>query len=268
MMAVANPALEKFAAQLGHELVLAQVLIRRRSAGYELRHADDRDRPEAELRPIPLTGLRALAQFTADGAFRPLKSAPNLQTGWRATTANDAELEQALNQLYPGAVADWFAAQSHPPPVTNFREFARRQTGMYRITQKLTDAQAALVIRAGCHRSFCWKRRLWSVEGLAPDAPAEKSLIPCLEPCALLLEFARAAMRNEQAEKLPLPLSPQEAATLRAALEALAGAPQRRSRDADFGAADNPRRAQLLLEKLRPLFQPARDDTEAETEES
>ena len=104
--------------------------------------------------------------------------------------------------------------------------------------------------------------------GLAPDAPAEKSLIPCLEPCALLLEFARAAMRNEQADKLPLPLSPQEAATLRAALEALAGAPQRRSREADFGAADNPRRAQLLLEKLRPLFQPACDDTEAETEES
>ncbi len=52
-MAVANPALEKFVAQLGHELVLAQVFIRRRSAGYELRHADDRDRPEAELRPIP-----------------------------------------------------------------------------------------------------------------------------------------------------------------------------------------------------------------------
>ena len=46
-MAVANPALEKFVAQLGPELVLAQVLIRRRSAGYELRHADDRARPEA-----------------------------------------------------------------------------------------------------------------------------------------------------------------------------------------------------------------------------
>ncbi len=266
-MAVANPALEKFVAQLGHELVLAQVLIRRRSPDYELRHMDDRDRPEAELQPIAFTGLRALAQFTADGAFRPLKSAPNLQTGWRATTANDVELERALNQLYPGAVADWFAVQSDPPPVTNFREFTRRQTGMYRITQKLTDAQAALVIRAGCHRSFCWKRRLWSVAGLAPDAPGEKSLIPCLEPCALLLEFARAAMRNEQADKLPLPLSPQEAATLRAALEALAGAPQRPSREGDFGAAENPRRAQLLLEKLHPLLQPARDDTEAETEE-
>ncbi len=68
--------------------------------------------------------------------------------------------------------------------------------------------------------------------------------------------------------KVPLPLSPQEAATLRAALETLTGAPQRRSREGDFGAAENPRRAQLLLEKLRPLFPPARDDTEAETEES
>jgi len=34
-----------------------------------MRHADDRDRPEAELRPIPLTGLRALAQFTATALF-------------------------------------------------------------------------------------------------------------------------------------------------------------------------------------------------------
>ncbi len=264
MTAVANPALEKFVAHFKDELVLAQVLIRRRTSGYELRHTEDRARPEAELRPIPFNQLRALAQFTADGAFRPLKSAPNLQSGWRATAANDAELDTALSQLYPGAVADWFAAQSDSPPVTNFREFTHRQTGMYRITQLLADDQAASVIRAGCHRNFCWKRRLWSVEGLAPDAPDEKSLIPCLEPCALLLEFARAAMRSEQAEKLQLQLSPQEMATLRAALEAATGASKRSSREGDFGAADNPRRAQLLLEKLRPLFQPARDDPDEE----
>src|SRR5258708_21700774 len=97
MMAVANPALEKFVAQLGPELVLAQVLMRRRSAGFELRHADDRARPQAELRSLPLNGLRALAQFTADGALRPLNSAPNLQTGCRPTTAHDAAMKLALN---------------------------------------------------------------------------------------------------------------------------------------------------------------------------
>jgi hypothetical protein len=72
---------------------------------------------------------------------------------------------------------------------------------MYRITQMLDDAQAREVIRACCNAGCCLKRRLWTVESLAPDAPAEKSEIPCWEPCAILLESARKAVRVEQAEK-------------------------------------------------------------------
>ena len=34
--------------------------------------------------------------------------------------------------------------------------------------------------------------------GLAPDATAGKSVIPCLEPCAILMEAARSAVRAEQ----------------------------------------------------------------------
>ena len=107
-------------------------------------------------------------------------------------------MEQALNQLYPGAIADWYAAQTQPVPVTNYREFTERQTGMYRIATLLDDQQAAAVIRAGCHRRCCLKRRHWLVAGLEPDPAAEKSLIPCLEPCAVLLELARQAVRLEQ----------------------------------------------------------------------
>lgn len=254
MVAVANPALEKFAAQLGHELVLAQVLITRSERGYELRQAVDRGVPADQLRLLALEELRSLAQFTAAGAFRPLKSAPNLQTGWRVVTADDAELESALNQLYPGAIADWFATQTDMPPITHYREFTQRQTGMYRITTMLDDLQATLVIRACCDKRFCLKRRLWTVTGLSPDAPPDKSLIPCLEPCALLLEFARTATRIEQAEKVEI--SFQDAATLQAALEAALRHPDGIVREADFSAAANPRRLQLLLDKLGPLIKP------------
>jgi hypothetical protein len=97
--------------------------------------------------------------------------------------------------LYPGAVADWFATQAAQPPVTSYREFTSRQTGMYRITTHLDDAAVAAVIHACCHKDFCLKRRLWTVEGAAPDAADAKSLIPCLEPCAILLEAARKAAR-------------------------------------------------------------------------
>src|SRR5437773_8668661 len=131
MTAAAHPALERFVRQIGDELELAQVLIRRVEGGYELRHQTDRSCAPEALRPVPPGELRALAQFTASGAFRALKSAPDLQSGWRALVASDLELEQALNQLYPGAIADWYAAQTQPVPVTNYREFTERQTGTY-----------------------------------------------------------------------------------------------------------------------------------------
>src|SRR5882724_8664721 len=111
MPSVVNPAIRAFVAQIGNDLVFGQVLIRRMESGYELRHVEDRDRAQAALRELNVTDLRALAQFTSQGAFRPLKSAPNLQTDWVTRSRDDAELENALNRLYPGAVADWFAAQ-------------------------------------------------------------------------------------------------------------------------------------------------------------
>jgi hypothetical protein len=245
--------LKAFVAQIGDELVLAQVLISRAGRRFELRHVADQSVSPNKLRAVPPHDCRPLAQFTAQGAFRPLKSAPNLQTGWRVVAANDAELEVALSQLYPGAIADWFAAQHTPPPITDYRAFANRQTGMYRITQRLDDAQAARAIRACCDRQFCLKRRLWSVTGLAPDKAPEKSLLQCLEPCAVLLEFARTAMRLEQKEKLDVPLAPEEITSLVGALESVLRHPDAGVREADFSAPDNARRLQLLLEKLRPL---------------
>jgi hypothetical protein len=249
---VRNPALERFLAQIGKELVLAQVLIGRLERGFELRHVEDRARPAETLRAVPLDDLRSLAQFTAAGAFRPLKAAPNLQRGWRTVVTTDEQLETALHHLYPGAIADWFAAQAASPPVTSYREFTNRQTGMYRITQMLSDAQASAVIRACCHKDFCLKRRLWTVAGLAPDEAGPKSLIPCLEPCAVLLEFARTAMRVEQQQKQELALAPDELASMRFALETALTDPEGDLREADFSAPANPRRLRWLLEKLGP----------------
>ena len=253
MTAVANPALKAFIAQLGDELLLAQVIIRRAGRGYELRHESDRQRAPEELRLTPVSELRALALHTAAGAFRPLKSAPNLQSGWRVAAGSDAELEEALQDLYPGAVADWFAAQSQPAPVTNYREFTDRQTGMYRVTTMLTDEQAAQMTRACCHRRFCLKQRLWTVGNLGPEASGEKSLIPCLEPCAILLEFARKALRLEQEEKVSVSFSPGELKSLQAALAISLDASPSAGREADFNSPANPRRLQLALERLRDV---------------
>ncbi len=256
MATVTNPALSAFVQQIGNELRLAQVLIRRSLEGFELRHEADRETAASLLREITPKELRALAQFTIAGAFRPLKSAPNLQTGWRLPVRDELEFERVLNEFYPGAVADWFAAQSADPPVTGYREFTARQTGMYRVTTMLTDAQAAGVVRACCHASFCLKRRLWTVDGYVTDDGREKSLIPCLEPCALLLEFARKSTRVEQEVKMKMELSPGEIATLSAALRTALEHPDPVVLEADFDSPNNPRRLRLLFEKLEAVSQP------------
>jgi len=251
--AVANPALKAFIAQLGDELLFAQIIIRRAGRGYELRHEADHQRASEELPLTPVSELRALALHTTAGAFRPLKSAPNLRSGWRVAAASEEELEAALQHLYPGALADWFAAQSRPAPVTHYREFTNRQTGMYRVTTMLTDEQAAQMTRACCNRRFCLKQRLWTVGQLPPDTASEKSLIPCLEPCAILLEFARKALRLEQEQENETPpATPQgDLRALEAAIETVFNAPAS-EREADFNSPNNPRCLQLAIEKLKP----------------
>lgn len=248
MSQVANPALDKLVSSVAEELVFAQVLITRVPSGFELRHVNDRNVEPKHLRTVLLAEIRTVAQKTATGAFRPLKSAPNLQSGWRLPLSNATELDAALRELYPGAVADWFAVQAEPPPTTDYRTFTERQTGMYRITTKLTDVEAAQVIRACCPAQFCLKRRLWTVRGLAVDARKTKSVIPCLEPCAVLLEFARTAVRIDQAGKVQI--SVEDLPVLAAAVKVALDTADPAIREADFSSPHNPRRAQLLLEKI------------------
>jgi hypothetical protein len=258
-----NPALEKFIAMLGDECVIGEVCVRRGTAGYELCHAADREVVQDQLELVELDGLRTIAQNTSEGMFRPLKAAPNLREGWRAVARTEMDLERALNHLYPGAIADWFAAQAEPPPVTHYREYTGRQTGMYRITTMLTDLQASRMIQACCAGQFCLKRRLWTVGGLAPDAAGAKSIIPCLEPCAVLLEFARKAARIEQEEKCPETLAPSELQTVREALEFVLSKPPEVEREADFAPASNLRRQRLVLEKISAwLGEPPRHPSE------
>ena len=245
MAGMTDLSMEAFVAQIGSKLVIAQVLILKRDHGFELRHKEDHDLEPDQLETIALSGARSLAQFTETGAFRPLKSAPNLRKGWRILVAGIEELSQVLSSLYPGAVADWFSVRERKAAPTGYREFTNRQTGMYRVTQLLSDADAGLVTRACCHADFCLKQRLWTVPGLASDLAEAKSIIPCREPCALLLEFARVTARQQQAETMNLPLRRGEAP------EPPLEKAESEIREADFESPRNLRRLRLAAEKAQ-----------------
>lgn len=193
--AIENPWLNAFLAEPWQEIILGQVLIRRVGSGFELRHVQD-SKLEA-LRPIRAGKARAVANFTSSGSFRALKSTRDLPGGWILKVDSAPDLETALQSFYPNAVADWFAEKNETPPVTDYRTFTKRQTGMYRITTFLNDTQAGEVVRKVCD-AICLKRRLWSVGNFPFDGPGAKSIIPCLEPCAVFLEAARVEVRRLQ----------------------------------------------------------------------
>jgi sirohydrochlorin cobaltochelatase len=239
--------MQAFLDALPAEKLWCQILIERQGAQFHLRHVEDRSRSPGDLKSLSIPDLRKLAMFDAAGQFRPLRAAPDLRSGWICDCRSPEELWRALQELYPGSVPDWYATQSGPPPVTNYRAFTDRQSGMYRITQHLSDAQAAHVIAACCPAKFCLKRRLWTVEGLAPDAPESKSAIPCLEPCAVLLELARKAARIEQEEKAGV--QPSDLETLLAAAKSFLEHGKAADRIGNVGSPTNPRRLQLVLEK-------------------
>jgi hypothetical protein len=246
----ANPAIDAFIRGIQPEKVWGEILIRCSGSDFTLRHASDCDRPSSELKAISLFDARKLATFTAAEKFRPLRAAPDLPNGWILACSGSVELWRALQEFYPGSIPDWFAVQNGAVPA-NYREFTDRQSGMYRITQLLEDVQAANVTRAACHPRFCLKQRLWTVPGLEADSPAGKSEIPCLEPCAVLLELARKATRIEQEDKLSVQFSRSELESFLAAAEIAMKNSAAAEKIGDVGASTNPRRLQLLLEKFK-----------------
>lgn len=248
-----SPAIRWLLNRHSDSFVFGQVQVKRDGDRFCLRSTADRDRPEELLRDLPVSGLRQLAQFDELGEFRPLKSAPDLRTGWVCFALGEEQLELALDQLYPGGVVDAWSSRVDPPPVTQYRDFVGRQTGMYRVAQNLSAADVSEVIRASCGVRQCLKRRRWTVEGVEEDSPDAKSEIACLEPCAVFLECARRAARLAQDEPAAMGLVEQDRAVLEAALQQVLSAPAPGVRAGDLGHPLNPRRIGLLLEKLHRI---------------
>jgi hypothetical protein len=198
-----NPWLAHFIDARWDEVVIAQVLVKRTAGGFELRHIADERAEVGTLKAIRPSDARKIANFNSAGEYRPLKSTPDLPSGWMVRANSPEELEEALNHFYPNALADRFALSQTPPPITGYREYTARQTGMYRITTFLSDDNLARVIENFC-TTKCLKQRLWTSGQIPTDPPEKKSAIPCLEPCAILLEAARKEVRAlQEAERNP-----------------------------------------------------------------
>jgi sirohydrochlorin cobaltochelatase len=156
---------------------------------------------------------RELVRFDQEGRYRPLKGAPTLPSGWELQLDSIDSLRLAIDSFYPGALASWVAWQEGRVNPIDLRTTLNRQTGMYRVTQKLTNAAADELAGRFCRSDHaCLRTILWTIEGKHPDgnlpetkfATAHDQLgqdrpaVPflCLEACNLFVAEARKTVKQ------------------------------------------------------------------------
>jgi sirohydrochlorin cobaltochelatase len=196
---------------------VGQLTITPMNDGWELRHADDAENGH-------LAGFskcedaRMLANLDDAGVFRPLKTAPNLRHGWQLTLPDVRSVRLALDYFYPAMLGVWLAQQRGEVTPVDLRETLARQTGMYRITQKLTDEQAQRLVAKQCRSNGgCLKTILWRISGgvtvplLPPEkfradaTPADSLPLLCQEACNFLVAAARKMVKDELPPVPPAP---------------------------------------------------------------
>jgi hypothetical protein len=257
---VAAASREAFAAWVDEAVggrVFGQVLVRPTASGYSLRHRDDVSATDLEVHEDP-RAAREIARLTEDGEHRPLKSSPNLRRGWEIRVSDARELSVAVNYLYPAGIAHWHLYREGRLEVTNFRENAARQSGIYKRIQRLSDRGVQDAARACCEDAVCLKKTLWDVdEGTPLEMDRGEGEIPCPEPCSIFVSFARRVRLFErEEERNAAGLTPSEKEDLVALIEAAATGEVRFAREAEFEEPLNERRMRYrrltLVPKLRP----------------
>ena len=231
-----------------------QVLVRRTSEGYALRHADDAGAVELHEDP---RAAREIAKLTEAGEYRPLKSSPNLRRGWEIRVSGVGDLAVAMNYLYPAGIAHWYLYREGKLRVTSFRENAARQSGIYKRIQRLSEEGVQNAARACCEDAVCLKRALWDVdEGTPLRMDRGEGEIPCPEPCSVFVSFARRVRLFEREQPDETGLSPSEKEDLAALVGAAAGGEVGFAREAEFEEPLNERRMRYrrltLVPRLRP----------------
>lgn len=209
-----------------------QILVRKTGTSFVLCHRADAANDDLEIFRNPEDAIE-IAKYNDAGDYRALKTAPNLRHGWRMECQTVDALQRALDQFYPGRLAVLVAWQSGRLRTTPLRETLERQSGMYRIAGKISDAQIDDLVadfcrsNGGCLRTILWKRdqhgaiastklpaqkfdptwdQVQALDGPGPPpfvkatankaTPATVPLL-CQEPCNLLVAACRRAVKGE-----------------------------------------------------------------------
>jgi hypothetical protein len=150
---------------------LGELVVREVETGrFVIRHwKDDESQQKLAIETRSITALE-IVRYDEQGNYRALKGAPNLRTGWELRLESVSEVRQAIDYFYPGAFSTWLGFNRGEFTPVDLRQTLTRQTGMYRVTQRLTGCQAEELAGRFCHsQSGCLRTILWTIDGKAPE---------------------------------------------------------------------------------------------------
>lgn len=218
---------------------------------YAVCHEDDADSEGLEAHDDPLDA-REIAKYDDNGRYRPLKTAPTLQTGWEFTGLSGRELLRTVDFLYPATVHNWSLERRGELDVSHWRETAERQTGIYDLIEELDGEQLEWLTEACCVDSQCLKRREWDGSDTESiDTPRGDGVFPCREPCSVVVAAARTwtLLEREQTHEYTFELTPSEKEQLETLIDAVADGHVDEIREADTDDGANRYRTRFLRAK-------------------
>lgn len=228
---------------------------------FRLRHCDDADRRSEDLNvTADPFAAREIAGTTASGAHRPLKTAPNLRSGWCIDGQDARGLWTALDYLYPAAALHWYRARNGTLAVTRWNDVADRQSGMYASVGLLEPDALESAVGACCSMPMCMRRVAWEASAATPSRTAQAdpetgdAAVPCPEACSLFVSFARSVLAQERLPRREIPglgrLGDEELAQIRALIRTAADGSENEVREGEFSNPLNRRRLRYLSNRV------------------
>ena len=220
---------------------------------YEVRHADDSDADATTLTPhTDPFDARDIGTLDANGRYRPLRTAPSLDSGWIFPDLTANEVYEAVEAFYPATVVNWDRERRGELDIDHWRDEQDRQSGIYNLITVLPDEAVDWAAAACCDDSQCLKRREWQLSADEPlDADGGDGTFPCREPCSMVVAAGRewAKLEREDSRTYEFELTPSEKEQLEAMIDAIADDAVDEIREADVGEGANRYRVRYLREK-------------------
>ena len=161
-------------------------------------HCDDREERSGLIVLNSVAELREMARYDQTGDYRPLKTAPNLKSGWFTSTADPVQFLKRLDAIYPGVFATWVSYENGDLNPTPLRSTLDRQTG-YRFAGTISDQMANRIMRELCSPG-CLRKIAWPLSHLSPVSRIKRdsTSLPliCTEACTLAVGLARTLAKE------------------------------------------------------------------------